>query len=189
MGEFVVPKNILVLTGSPRKKGNSDRLADAFIKGAQDAGHKAVKYQTAFKKIAGCRACKTCWSKGSACSLKDDFSEVEPLLENADVIVFCTPLYWFAMSSHIKAVIDRMNSYLSDNCPKPLSIKESVLLICGADEGPGIFKGVVETYKSIAEYMKWTDLGVIAVNGASDKGDIDRTEGLKHAEELGKSIL
>lgn len=181
-------KNILVLTGSPRKKGNSDRLADAFIRGAESAGHNTVKFEAGLKKIGGCKACKACWSKGEACIIKDDFSELEPLLEEADVIVFCTPLYWFAMSSQIKAAIDRMNSYLADNCPRPLHIKESVLLICGADTEPDIFSGAIETYRNMADYMKWRDRGIIAVPGVPKKGDIDGTEGLIEAEELGKTI-
>ena len=56
-------KNILVLTGSPRKNGNSDQLADAFIAGAQRAGHTTVKYTTADKNIKGCIDCKTCFSR------------------------------------------------------------------------------------------------------------------------------
>ena len=87
-------KNILVLTGSPRKKGNSEAMADAFIRGALAAGHQAVKFQAGRKKIAGCMACDTCFTKGTPCSVRDDFAELEPLLEKADVLVFCTPVYW-----------------------------------------------------------------------------------------------
>jgi multimeric flavodoxin WrbA len=57
-------KNILVLTGSPRKNGNSEKMADAFIKSAQASGHKVTKFETRGKEINGCKACKTCWSKG-----------------------------------------------------------------------------------------------------------------------------
>lgn len=50
-------KNILVLTGSPRKEGNSDLMADAFIKGAKAQGHKITKFEAARKTIDECRAC------------------------------------------------------------------------------------------------------------------------------------
>ena len=84
-------KNILILTGSPRKGGNIDKLADAFISGAEQAGHTAVKYATATKNIMGCKACNRCFSKGTACVFSDDFNELAPLVEQADRIVFAMP--------------------------------------------------------------------------------------------------
>ena len=181
-------KNILVLTGSPRKGGNSDMLADAFIAGAQASEHHINKFRVAAKTIHGCRACDKCWSKGTACSFKDGFTELEPLLENADVIVFATPLYWFGFSSQIKATIDRFYAYGRPNCVRPLKIKESILLICGADKGTQIFNGAIETYKGIVDYKKWQDRGILAVPEVSDKGDIAQTDALKDAERLGRSI-
>ena len=103
-------KNILVLTGSPRKGGNSDLMADAFIKGAIAKGHQVIKFETAKKVIGGCKACDKCWSLGTACVFRDDFAELEPLIEKADVIVLATPLYWFNMSAQIKPrLIDCMH--------------------------------------------------------------------------------
>lgn len=54
-------KKVLVLTGSPRKGGNSDLLADALIKGAQASGHTAVKFEAGAMQINGCSACDRCW--------------------------------------------------------------------------------------------------------------------------------
>lgn len=181
-------KKILVLTGSPRKKGNSEALAEAFIKGVLSAGHEVTKFETASKKISSCKACKTCWSKGKPCSFKDDFGELTPLLEAADVIVFSTPLYWFSFPAQIKLAIDKMYSYTRKTCKRPLKIKESFLLVCGADEGMRIFDGIIATYKEIAHYMKWEDKGVLAVPKVNEKGDIEATDALMKAEEYGKSL-
>ncbi|AWI05493.1 flavodoxin family protein [Clostridium drakei] len=181
-------KNILVLTGSPRKNGNSDRMADAFIKGALSVGHKVVKFETARKKIHGCKACGTCWIKGKPCSFQDDFDELIPSLESADMLVICTPLYWFSFPTYIKAAIDKMNAYLKENCKHHLKIKESILLTCGADEGMKIFDGIIITYKQIVSYMNWKNRGVLTVPNVKEKGDIEKTDVLWKAEELGKSI-
>jgi multimeric flavodoxin WrbA len=181
-------KNILVLTGSPRKNGNSDRMADAFIKGALSVGHEVTKFETAWKEIKGCKACKTCWSKGKPCTFQDDFDELAPLLEEADVIVFSTPLYWFSFPTQIKAAIDKMYSYVGKNCKRPLKIKESVLLVCGADEGMDVFEGIIASYKQIAHYMKWEDKGVLAVPKVNEKGVIEETDALMKAEEKGRSL-
>jgi multimeric flavodoxin WrbA len=184
----VEKKNILVLTGSPRKSGNSDRMADAFIKGALSVGHEVTKFETARMTIGGCKACKTCWSNGNPCSFQDDFYDLAPLLESADVIVFSTPLYWFSFSAQIKAAIDKMYSYVGKNCKRPLKIKESILLVCGADEGMKIFDGIISTYREIAHYMEWEDRGVLAVPKVKEKGDIEATDALMRAEEYGKSL-
>lgn len=181
-------KNILVITGSPRKSGNSDLMADAFIKGVQSKGHPVTKFRAAAKAISGCRACNTCWSKGHACTVRDGFTELEPLLEKADVIAFASPLYWFGFSSQIKAAIDRMYAYDMENRKASLKIKEGILLICGACEGMEIFDGVIATYKGILNYMKWQDAGILSIPKVSNKGDILKTDAMQKAELLGKSL-
>lgn len=181
-------KNILVLTGSPRKNGNSDRVADAFIKGAVSAGHEAVKFRTAMKDIGGCRACETCWNKGTPCSFEDNFSELAPLLEAADVIVFSTPLYWFGFPSQIKAAIDKMYAYIGKKAQKQLKIKESLLFVCAADEEMEVFDGILATYREIAHYMKWDNRGTLTVPKVSGIGDIEKTDALEKAEALGRSV-
>jgi len=181
-------KNILVLTGSPRRNGNSERMADAFIKGAQAAGHEVTKFESARKEIGGCKACSTCWSKGRPCSFPDDFAELAPLLEAADVLVLATPLYWYSFPAQIKAAIDKIYPYLADSCQRPLKIKESLLLVCGADGDMKMFDGIIATYREIAGFMNWADKGVLAVPNIIEKGDIETTDALGRAEELGKSL-
>jgi len=181
-------KDVLVITGSPRKNGNSDKMADAFIKGTQSVGHEVTKFEAGKKKIDGCKACETCWSKGRPCSFQDDFDELAPLLEAADVIVFSTPLYWFSFSTQIKAAIDKMYAYVGGNCKRPLKIKESLLFVCGADDAIHVFDGIKATYKESALYMKWQDRGVMVVPNVNGKADIEATDVLGKIEELGKSL-
>ena len=180
-------KNILILTGSPRKGGNSDQLADAFIAGAQQAGHTVVKYVTADKQIKGCRACNTCFSKGAACSFSDDFNELAPLVEKADMLVFTTPLYCFTFPAQLKAAIDKFFSFMVGQ--KILKIKDCVLLATAGDPREDVFDGLVASYRMMAGHMNWKDSATILVPGLMGKDDILKTDGLKRAEELGKSIL
>ena len=179
-------KNILVLTGSPRKGGNSDKLADAFISGAEQAGHTTVKYVTAHKNIKGCIDCKTCFSKGVACSVPDDFNELAPLVEQADMIVFATPLYWFTFPAQIKAALDKFHSFLVGG--KILKIQECALLVCGGDPDPSCHEGIVASYKLIARHMKWRDIGTILVPGVYGKEDVATTDALAKAETLGRNV-
>jgi multimeric flavodoxin WrbA len=185
---LMIKKNVLVLTGSPRKNGNSDRMAEAFIRGAVTAGHDVIKFETAAKKIGGCKGCKKCWSKDRPCVNRDDFDLLSPLLEGADVLVFCTPLYWFTFSAPLKAAIERIYAYLRDNRQRSLKIKESFLFVCGADSQLKIFDGIIATYKEIVSFLKWTDRGILAIPKVSEVGDIEHTDALIKAEELGKTV-
>jgi multimeric flavodoxin WrbA len=181
-----VKKRILVLTGSPRVRGNSDLLADAFMKGATKAGHEVVKCEVGKKNIMGCKACDTCYSKGKPCSFDDDFNSIAPLMEKADVIVFVTPLYWFTFPTQLKAAIDKTYSFIIGG--KELKIKESMLLVCGEEDDESVFDGIINTYKQIACYQKWTDRGHLTVPGVLNKGDILSTEYLVVAEKMGHNI-
>lgn len=179
-------KNILVLTGSPRKGGNSDQLADAFIAGAERSGNTVTKYMTAFKSIKGCRACNLCYSKKNACVFDDDFNELAPLIEEAEVIVFAFPLYWFTFPMQIKAAIDKIYSIMVAG--RKLRIEQCALMICAEDDRECCFDGIVRTYELITEYLEWKDIGRITLTGVNHIGDVQKTDGLQHAEKLGESI-
>ena len=182
-------KNILVLTGSPRQLGNSALLADAFIQGAKSAGHGVQVFETAFHPVLPCKACDKCWSNDKPCIFEDDFSKLAPMLEEADVLVLCTPLYWFTMSAQLKAAVDKLYAYMQPNAKRKLKIKECVLL-CTAEgtEEDGDFEGLKATYKSIADYLKWTDRGRVLAGKTWEAGEIINTGKLKEALELGKTI-
>ena len=100
-------KKVLILAGSPRKGGNSDILCDEFLRGAQDAGHKVEKIRVAEKKVAPCSGCYYCNTHGGACVHKDNMADILQKMIDADVIVLASPVYFYAISAQLKAVIDR----------------------------------------------------------------------------------
>lgn len=180
-------KNILVLTGSHRKGGNSDKLADAFIRGAQQAGHNVIRFSTADKNLQGCIGCGTCFSKGAACSVPDDFSQLAPLLEAADMLVFATPVYWFTFPAPLKAAIEKLFAYFSTK--RPLKIRSCALLCCGGSwPEESKYDGIIKTYQLTAQLMEWQDKGIIIANNTEAKDDILSTDGLQRAEALGRSL-
>ena len=179
-------KKILVLTGSPRNGGNSDMMADAFIKGAEDAGHEVAKVKTDLKNIKGCKACKACYSKGAACVFDDDFNEIAPLMENADVIVMATPVYWYTFPTQLKAVIDKIYALFGGG--KPIKGKESVLMACAEEHDEAVFEGLSKSYDKIEGLLEWKNRGRLLVPGVNKVGDIKQTDALARAEKLGASI-
>lgn len=177
-------KNILVLTGSARTNGNSDMMADAFIKGASSTENNIMKYEAGKKDIKGCKGCDTCFSKGTACSFDDDFNDLVPLLEKADAIVIVTPLYWYSFPSELKAAIDKLYSFIIG--AKTLNIKESMLLVCGETSDESDFEGIIKSYERIAAVEGWENGGHLIVTGVNAKGDILSKNVLEQIEQIGK---
>lgn len=177
-------KKILVLMGSPRIKGNTDLLADAFIEGAKESGNSITKINVCKNKTSGCLNCQYCVKHNGECVLKDGMDEIYPLLDKTDILVFATPLYYYGFSSQLKAVIDRFHAKSSMGGIKPM---QSILLSVGADD-EAAFKPLITTYKAILDYLKWEDLGIIAVGNTEEKGAITKTDGLEKAKKLGLSI-
>lgn len=84
-------KNIVVITGSPRKNGNSFAMTESFIKAAEAKGHTVTRFDAAMMNIGGCHACATCYSTGKACTFDDDFNTIAPAILDADAVVFTMP--------------------------------------------------------------------------------------------------
>ncbi len=177
-------KNILLLTGSPRKNGNSDLLAQNFIKGAEAAGHKVTLFDAAHKNVMGCKACNKCFSQGKACVFDDDFNEFAKLFAETDMLVFVTPLYWYSFTAQIKAVIDKSFSFIVGE--QHIKAKESMLISCGGTEDKKDFEGLAKVYEKIISFHGLTDKGRLFVTGTAKPGDVKEREELVQAEELGK---
>ena len=111
------------------------------------------------------------------------------MLEAADMLVFCTPLYWFTMSAQLKSAIDKLYAYMKDIAPRKLKIKECVLLAAAeGNEKDGDYDGLKATYHSIANYLGWKDRGMILAGGVGEPGEIIKTGKLKEALEFGKTM-
>lgn len=101
------PMMIVVLTGSPRRNGNTNHLADQFIKGAKEAGHEVFRFDAATSQVHPCIGCNHCGMDGP-CVYDDDFTRLlRPQIIKAALVVFCSPMYYFGFSAQLKAVIDR----------------------------------------------------------------------------------
>lgn len=174
---------ILVITGSPRKNGNSNTLADNFIKGAEEAGHSVVRFDAAFKNVHPCVACNKCGMNGE-CVFKDDFEFVKANIVDADCVVFATPMYYFGISAQIKAVIDR---FYAINGKIHVS-KKSVLLMTYADTSEREAQPIISHYETLLRYLGWTDAGKVIASGVWTAGDVNHTPYPQKAYELGKNI-
>ena len=174
---------ILVLTGSPRKNGNSATLADNFIKGAEEAGHNVIRFDAAFKNVHPCIGCNKCGMDGP-CIFKDDFEFVREHIVDADAVVFTTPMYYFGISAQLKAVIDRFYA-INGKIHKP---KKAVLLMTYANTAASEAEPIKKHYEVLLKYLGWQDAGQVIASGVWPVGAINHTEYPKQAYELGKNI-
>ena len=174
---------ILVITGSPRKNGNSNTLADNFIKGAEEAGHNIVRFDSAFKNIHPCVACNKCGMNGQ-CVFKDDFEFIRNNIVDADAVVFASPMYYFGISAQIKAVIDRFYA-INGQIHVP---KRAVLILTYADTSAKEAQPILSHYETLLNYLGWSDAGKVIASGVWTEGSINNTQYPKQAYELGKNI-
>lgn len=176
--------NIVVITGSPRRGGNTSHMADQFIKGAKEAGHTVIRFDAASSDVKPCLGCNHCGMDG-ACVFDDDFSKVlRPQLEKADMVVFCSPMYYFGFSAQIKNVIDRfyaINYSIHGG-------RKTAFLMAYANTAASDAEPMIAHYKRIASYMDWEDVGMVIAPGIWPAGAVNNTKYSKQAYELGKNL-
>lgn len=173
---------ITVITGSPRKDGNSFAMTEAFIKEAEKKGHKITRFDAAFMKIGGCHACMTCYKTGKACSFDDDFNIIAPAILDADAVVFTMPVYWYSIPSQIKGVIDRLFSLVVGG--KDIAGKKCALITCCEEHDNSVMDGVRIPIERSAALLKWDIVGEVLVPGVLNVGDIQHTDGCSQAAAL-----
>ena len=174
---------ILILTGSPRKNGNSNTLAEHFIRGAEEAGHEIVRFDAAFKEVHPCIGCNKCGMNGE-CVFKDDFEFVRNHIVDAGMVVFATPMYYFGISAQIKAVIDRFYA-INGSIHVP---KKAALLMTYADNDKRKEKAITDHYEILLDYLGWSDAGKIIAPGVWPVGAVIHTKYPELAYLLGRSV-
>ena len=179
-------KKVVVITGSPRRNGNSFAMTDAFVRAAEAAGHSVTRFDAAMKNVGGCRACETCFKTGKACSFDDDFNIIAPAILDADAVVFTTPVYWYSIPAQIKGVIDRIFSFVVGG--KDIAGKECALITCCEEEDMSVMDGVRVPIERSAALLKGHMAGEVLAPGVLNVGDIEKTDGCAQAAALAEKI-
>lgn len=187
-------KKILILSGSPKKNGNTAALIEWFAEGALSKGAGVEVIHTAFLryKFPGCTSCRSCQKEEAyGCVIDDGAAHVLKKMIAADVIVMATPLYFFAASAQLKIVIDRMFSlYKWDNAAGTMRTTlagKTLALLASAYEDVGL-KALEKPFKLTADYtgMKFRSL---LVSNAGVSGDIRKIPGARaNAAAFGKRL-
>jgi multimeric flavodoxin WrbA len=184
-------KKVLVLLGSPRKKGNSAILAEQIGKGARSGKAGVETIYLNGKKIAPCQACMGCQKKGSkGCSIKDDMQKIYPKLLEADAWVIASPVYWFNMSAQTKICMDRWFALRAYKKNPYLGKRVAIAMTYGGEDPFG--SGCVNALRIFQDAFSYTgsDLVGMVYGSAAEPGEIRSNKKLmRNALELGKELV
>ncbi len=177
-------KNIIVVTSSPRKNGNSEILAQKFAEGAKAAGNNVQIVAVRDLDLKFCTGCLYC-NTHDKCVLNDGMNGLYENFQNADVLVFATPVYYYAVSGQLKTLLDRLNPlYVRDN-----KFKEVYLLTTAADDAESAMDGAVKDMQGWIDCFDGVTLkDVIRGVGVTEKGAINNTAFPQQAYEMGKNV-
>ena len=177
-------KQVLVISTSPRRGGNSDTLADAFIQGAREAGHRVEKITLRDKTIGFCNGCLTC-VKTQRCIIHDDTEPIVQKMLAADVIAFATPIYYYGMCGQMKTLLDRSNPLYSAD----YRFRDAYLLAAAAEEGEHTVDGTVTGLQGWIDcFPKARLAGTVFAGGVTSVGEIRGHAALQKAHEMGKRV-
>lgn len=182
-----MPKKIVILNGSPRRKGNTSALVQAFTEGAESSGHTVTGFFLNGMDIHGCRGCFGGHSsRRCPCVQQDDMDQIYPAVKDSDVVVLATPLYYWNMSGQTRTAVDRLFA-LEEGDGNLLRGHGRASALLMAAEGHG-FEDVLQYYDHLMEHLHWKNLGHVLAGGNGDVGDIEGKPELQEAYELGRSI-
>lgn len=177
-------KKVLILSGSPRKGGNSDLLCDAFARGAAEAGHDVEKLRVAAMKIHPCSGCYYCRDHGGQCAHKDDMAALLQRMIDADVLVLASPVYFYSIDAQLKAVIDRTVARWLE-----VKNKEFYYIVTMADEEAASADTTLACFRGYADCVEGAvERGAIVAGDVYEPGKVEGTAYLEQAFQMGRDV-
>lgn len=177
-------KNVVIISSSPRINGNSDTLAREFARGVEDGGNKASVIEIKDIGMEFCKGCLYCQSH-ERCIIDDGINKILDTVQNADVLVFATPVYYYCVSGQLKTFLDRLNPlYVREN-----TFKDVYLIATCADDDISAFDGTRKCVQGWIDCFEGVKLaGSVLCGNVTDVGDVRNTDAPKRAYELGRKI-
>ncbi len=178
-------KKVLILSGSPRKRGNSDILCDEFMRGALDAGNAVEKVRVAEKQISPCRGCYFCRTSGGKCVMQDDMTDLLQKIIDCDVLVLSSPVYFYSVCAQLKTVIDRTVARWRE-----LANKQLYYIATAEDADEDTLDTTLACFHGFAMCIDgYEEKGTLYGKGVAEKGEVvNRPELMTIAYEMGNSV-
>lgn len=186
---------VVGIYGSPRKECNSDLLLDSALRGAHEKAIEVERIYVRDLEISGCIECGVC-EKSGTCAIEDDMQDVYHLLDSADVIILCSPIFFYGLTSQGKALIDRGQAMWSrkklsngKSGEKNASWGRGYLIAVGATRGRNLFKGAQMIARYFFDALNIEYSGGLFFPGIESRGAVEEhPEALQNAYDLGKAL-
>lgn len=190
-------RQVLAISSSPRRKGNSRLLAEAVLAGAAEKGHRVELVHVADHVDGMLRNCRECRRPDGTCSIDDDYGNVFlTKFLPADGIVLATPIWWYGMSGLLKTFLDRMFCYIAVSHPDNAAIRERLarkrlVLVLSAEESNFAARlGIVHQVQELCRYLHFQFVGVVTgIGNSTGEASDDPNEPLGSARELGRRLF
>ena len=180
-------KHVVILNGSPRRKGNTSALVRAFTEGAEAAGHTVTEFFLDAMDIHGCKGCFGGHSgRENPCVQRDDMAKIYPAVLESDVVVLASPLYYWNLSGQLRTAVDRLFALEEGDGNRLRGHGRATALLMAA-EGHD-FADVLAYFDHLAGHLQWENLGHVLAGGNGDVGDIAGKPELQEAYRLGNAI-
>ncbi len=177
-------KNIIVISSSPRKNGNSNALVAAFVRGAEERGNAVEVISLTGKHMEFCRGCMVC-NQTNSCVIADDMKQINEKLGKADVVVFATPIYYYSVSGQLKTFFDRTSPLFTAD----YKFRDVYLLATAAEDETTTPDGTIQATVGWVDCFEKAKLTKTVFAGGVDAvGDIAGHPALEEAYQTGKSI-
>ena len=178
-------KKILFVSASLRTGSNSERLAREAERGARDAGNDVEFVSLKDKDLRFCKGCLACQKSGK-CVIRDDAAELIAKVQNAEVLVFVTPIYYYELSGQLKTLLDRCNPLF----PQKYEFREVYLMTASAEDGDEVYETAVNGLKGWIDcFPECHYAGNFSGGGLNDGGEAEhRTDVLERAYAFGKGL-
>ena len=179
-------KKILVIMSAGTKRGNTDRLTDAYIKGLVERGHSVTKVYLGSMRIEGCRGCGVCQRLAHQCAVRDGMQDIYPLFAECDTVVMASPLYFWTITAQLKSFIDRLYAIsVDDKYPQ----KDSVLLMTAGDDNDTTFEQPIRYFRLLNQALGWNEVGLYCAGGCTGCEKLARQIDKEHLENAYKMGL
>jgi multimeric flavodoxin WrbA len=182
---------ILAIFGSPRRGGNTERLLEAFLEGACTGATSCRRLVVTDQGIGPCTGCQACDADG-ACVLDDGMKPVYEWIDEADLVVLASPIYFYGITAQAKALIDRSQALWARK--HRLGIRASVaksgfLIAAGGSRGKKLFECAELTMRYFCDAIDARYLGSLTFRSIDGLGDIEgHPEYMDEARESGRRL-
>ncbi|MBM4333456.1 MAG: flavodoxin family protein [Deltaproteobacteria bacterium] len=186
---------VLGIYGSPRRGGNTELLLSELLRGCREAGAEVEEVFLRDLKISPCLEIYAC-KKDGRCPIKDDMQSLYERLIEADALALASPVFFYAVSAHTKAFIDRCQAmwarkYLLKQTISPgKPQRKGVFLSVGGSKGSKVFDGPLLTMKYFYDALDVTLYRSLLYQNIDAQGDIlQHPTAMAEAYVLGKELV